>query len=115
MTMTSILSYPKFFLSGICRAALLSRQRLSPTYTFLDFVSLPLYFFFSPSACVLIQSCTLPSHARRQAHSTHPSILSHMRHAQLDSWPRPSEGEGGAREMPRRGLWLEEMNLAPQH
>lgn len=29
MTMTSILSYPKFFLSGICRAGLLSRQRLS--------------------------------------------------------------------------------------
>lgn len=108
MTMTSILSYPKFFLSGICRAGLLSRQRLSPTYAFLDFVSLPLYVFFSSSACVLIQSCTLPSHARRQAHSTHPSILSHMRHAQLDSWPRPSGercggGEGDAPSGPLVG------------
>ena len=37
-----------------------------------------------------------PSHARSQAHTTHPSILSHMRHAQPDSWPRPPGGEDGA-------------------
>lgn len=54
-----------------------------------------------------------PSHARSQAHTTHPSILSHMRHAQPDSWPRPPGGEDGA--LLGAFFSLEEMNLAPQH
>lgn len=55
-----------------------------------------LYFFFPVSACVLTQSCILPvTHAAKHT-TTHPSILSHMRHAQPDSWPRPPGGEDGA-------------------
>lgn len=61
-----------------------------------NFVSLQMLYFFPVSACVLTQSCILPvTHAANHT-TTHPSILSHMRHAQPDSWPRPPGGEDGA-------------------
>jgi len=104
MTMTSILSYPKFFLLGICRAGLLSRQKLSLLrIRFLDFVSLPLYvvfLFFPSSACVLIQSCTLPSHARTQTSTQHSSVHSLAHASRAAGLLAPSiggEGWGGGR------------------
>ncbi len=69
--------------------------------------------FFFPRLCMRSHPVShTPSHARSQAHTTHPSILSHMRHAQPDSWPRPPGGEDGALS---GRFSLEEMNLAPQH
>ena len=65
---------------------------------FLNFVSLQmLYLYLFPHLCMRSHPALhTPSHARSQAHTTHPSILSHMRHAQPDSWPRPPGGEDGA-------------------
>lgn len=69
---------------------------------FLNFVSLQMlyssFFYFIPFRLCMRSHPVLhtPSHARSQAHTTHPSILSHMRHAQPDSWPRPPGGEDGA-------------------
>lgn len=102
MTMT-FFSYPKFFLSGICRSASLSKAEflfLKPLLTsLLQFCfssDVVFVFFFPVSACVLTQTCILPvTHAANHT-TTHPSILSHMRHAQPDSWPRPPGGEDGA-------------------
>lgn len=64
-------------------------------------------FFFPVSACVLTQSRTV-THAAKHT-TTHPSILSYMRHAQPDSWPRPPGGEDGALSGAsrwRRWTWL---------
>lgn len=64
-------------------------------------------FFFPVSACVLTQTCILPvTHAANHT-TTHPSILSHMRHAGLLA--PPTRGRGwcpiGASRW-RRWTWL---------
>lgn len=74
-------------------------------------------FLFPVSACAPTQSRTQPSVF---THISHPSILSHTRHVQSDSWPRrgetggEEEGEGLRMVAQSGGVLLEEMNLAPQ-
>lgn len=104
MTMT-FFSYPKFFLSGIWGSASLSKAEflswkplLTSLLRFSIYVSLQMllfiFFLFSRLCMRSHPDLHTPSHARSQAHTTHPSILSHnMRHAQPDSWPRPTRGE----------------------
>lgn len=98
-----------FFISKVLpfrdlRISLSSKGRISflkPLLTSLlrfSIVSLKmLYLIFFPRLCMRSHPVShTPSHARSQAHTTHPSILSHMRHAQPDSWPHPPGGEDGA-------------------
>lgn len=99
------------------RISLFQRQNFFPEIfanlivAFLKFVSLQmlyLYLFFR--LCMRSHPAShTPSHARSQAHTTHPSILSHMRHAQSDSLASPIRGRGwcpiGASRW-RRWTWL---------
>lgn len=99
------------------RISFLKKPLLTSLLRFSIYVSLQMLlfrFFFSRLCMRSHPDLHTPSHARSQAHTTHPSILSHnMRHAQPDSGPRPTVGgEDGALSW---GVSLEEMNLAPQH
>lgn len=110
--------YPKFFLSGISGSASF-KGRISFLKPLLaSLLRFSILFLFRCCICIFSRLCMrshpalhTPSHARSQAHTTHPSILSHMRRA-AGLLASPTRGRGWC---PRRGVSLEEMNLAPQH
>lgn len=99
MTMTFFFSHiQSSSFQGFEVLPLSKRQNFFPANAFLDFSSSVVVFLFCFFPLCMRSHPVLhtPRHARCQAYTTHPYILSHMRHAQPDSWPRPPGGEGGS-------------------
>lgn len=115
-------SYPKFFLSGICGSASLSKAEflfLKPLLTLVVaiFVSLQMLYlyFFSPSLHAFSPSLAY-SQSRTQP-STQQLIRPFSRTCDTRSRTPGPAHRGGRGWCPigRGGVSLEEMNLAPQH